>query len=450
MTSSEKNALAIGQYLKFLAGILRQRLKQYFENGEKPPKPGDINKLVSARDDSELSTFIREHTLSPEEIVVVLLALVPHVRPEFFDSIISGQLAEAGDFPQIGGARGKQSRGFLPTGETALFLLAGDNLHRRFELLRLFGSEHLFAKNGILWLNDPEPDEPLFSGRIVMARDYLELFIHGRFLRPQMSMDFPAEYITTELEEKELVLPAATLAQLTELENWLCHQEVMMRGWNMRRWLKPGYRALFHGPPGTGKTLAAQILGKKNNKEVFRIDLSMVVSKFIGETEKNLSQLFERAKNKGWILFFDEADALFGKRTNIRDAHDKYANQEVAYLLQRIENHDGLVILASNFKANIDDAFIRRFQSVVYFPLPGPEERFAIWQKAVPNRQDVRIPDKKELLAIAKKYELTGAGIVNVIQFCCVDALANQAREITVDQIRSGIEREFEKEGKVF
>jgi len=450
MTSSDKNALAVGQYLKFLADILRQRLRLHFEQVQKTPKTGEIKKLISARDDSELSTFFREHRLSPEEIVVVLLALAPHVRPEFFDAVISNQLAEAGDFPQLGGTRGKQSRGFLPTGETALFLLAGDNLHRRFELLRLFGSEHLFAQNSILWLDDPEPGEPLFSGRIVMARDYLELFIHGRFLRPQMSMDFPAEYITTDLEEKDLVLPAATWSQLTELENWINHQEVMMQRWQMARWLKPGYRALFYGPPGTGKTLAVQILGKKTNKDVFRIDLSMVVSKFIGETEKNLSQLFERARSKNWILFFDEADALFGKRTNIRDAHDKYANQEVAYLLQRIENHDGLVVLASNFKANIDEAFIRRFQSVVYFPLPGPEERYALWQKVLPQQKNIQLPEEKELLAIAKKYELTGAGVVNVVQFCSLEALANQKGEITVEQIRRGIEREFQKEGKVF
>ena len=338
----------------------------------------------------------------------------------------------------------------MPTGETALFVLAGADLHRRFELLQLFGSEHFFAQRNILRLDNPEPGEPLYSGRIVLARDYLERFIHGKFLRPKMSMDFPAEYISTDLDEKELVLPDNTRMQLSELEHWIKYQDVMMHRWEMTRWLKPGYRALFHGPPGTGKTLAALIIGKKTNKDVFRIDLSMMVSKFIGETEKNLSQLFERAKSKDWILFFDEADALFGKRTNIRDAHDKYANQEVAYLLQRIENHDGLVILASNFKTNIDEAFIRRFQSVVYFPLPGPQERFAIWQKVLPKRKDVQLPDEKELLAIAKKYELTGAGIVNVVQYCSIDALAAQERKISSDRIRVGIEREFQKEGKVF
>jgi SpoVK/Ycf46/Vps4 family AAA+-type ATPase len=111
-----------------------------------------------------------------------------------------------------------------------------------------------------------------------------------------------------------------------------------MNKWNLKRWAKPGYRVLFHGPPGTGKTLAATILGKNTQRDVFRIDLSMVVSKYIGETEKNLSSLFDRARSKDWILFFDEADALFGKRTNVRDAHDKYANQEVSYLLQKNRN----------------------------------------------------------------------------------------------------------------
>ncbi len=450
MTSSEKNALAVSQYLKFLAEILQQRLQQYFDPGKKAPKFNEVKKIVSAKDDSELSTFIRANHLSPEEIIIILLALVPHVRPEFFDPIISQHLAQPGEFPQIGGARGKQSRGFLPTGETAMFILAGNNLHRRFELLQIFGSEHPFAEKNIVWLDDSEQDEPPLSGRIVMAHDYLELFIHGKFLRPRMSMDFPAEYITTELTEKELVLPENTLTQLRELENWVRYQEVMMQQWNMKRWLKPGYRALFHGPPGTGKTLAALILGKKTGKDVFRIDLSMVVSKFIGETEKNLARLFERSKNKGWILFFDEADALFGKRTNIRDAHDKYANQEVAYLLQRIENHDGLVILASNFKANIDDAFIRRFQSVIYVPSPGYEERLSIWQNALPASKDFQRPDDNELVSLAKKFELTGAQIVNVIQFCCIDALANNAKTITIERIKAGIERESQKEGKVF
>ena len=449
MTSSEKNAFAVTRYLDFLAEIFRQRLKHFFEPGNMPPKLVDIKKIVSVKDDSELSTFILANQLCPEEIIVLLLALAPHVQPNFFDTVIAQHFSQVGDFPQIGGVRGKQFRGFLPTGETALFILAGNSLHQRFDYLKLFGSEHFFAQNRLIWLDESEQGEPHLSGKLVMANDYLELFVQGKFVRPRMSMDFPAEYITTDLTENDLVLPASTFSQLKELENWLRYQEVMMQEWNMKRLLKPGYRVLFHGPPGTGKTLAAMILGKKTGREVFRIDLSMVVSKFIGETEKNLAQLFERSKKKNWILFFDEADALFGKRTNIRDAHDKYANQEVAYLLQRIECHDGLVILASNFRSNIDDAFIRRFQSVIYFPLPRLEERLSIWQKAFPPKNSLNVPGAAELMEIAKKYEISGASIVNVVQFCCIDALASNAKEITIGRIKAGIEREFQKEGKV-
>lgn len=449
MSPSEKNALAVTQYLNFLADVFRQRLKNHFGKENTLPKLNDVMKIVSIRDDSELSTFIRKQKMSPEEIVVLILAIAPHVRPAFFDSIIEQQLSHSGDFPQLGGIRGKQFRGFLPSGDTALFLLAGDELHKRFEYARLFSSDHYFAQKNLIWLSDTEPGEPPLSGKLEINRDYLELFIQGKISRPRMTMDFPAEFITTELTNDDLVLSPFTQKQITELENWINYQDVLMNDWNMKRWIKPGYRALFHGPPGTGKTLTAILIGKNTGRDVFRIDLSMVVSKFIGETEKNLSQLFERARNKNWILFFDEADALFGKRTNVRDAHDKYANQEVAYLLQRIESHDGLVILASNFKSNIDEAFIRRFQSVIYFPLPTPEERLQLWKNALPSRNGLTLPSETDLTAISRKYEITGASVVNVVEYCCLETLAKKSNEITAEQIKAGIEREYQKEGKV-
>src|SRR6185436_3278807 len=131
------------------------------------------------------------------------------------------------------------------------------------------------------------------------------------------------------------------------------------------------------------------VLGNETGKEVFKIDLSMVVSKYIGETEKNLELLFARAEDKDWILFFDEADAIFGKRTSVKDAHDKYANQEVSYLLQRIEEFNGLVILATNLKNNIDQAFIRRFDDIVKFTFPDESERKEIWEKSFPDNSDI-------------------------------------------------------------
>jgi AAA+ superfamily predicted ATPase len=440
---------SIRTYLEYLQQVIKGRLTEHFNPGTNF-EIESVNVPSEDSDNSPLLSFIRDNHLAPAEIILLLTAFAPHVDPVFFDELIQKHLPAQGDFAQFGGVRGTNHRGFLPTAETVLFILAGNDLEKRFEYLFLFEKDHFLTAHTVLFVEDAAPGEPQYSGRLIMAHEFIELFIAGKISHPKFSMDFPAEYITTELTSDDLVLSPVTQQQITEIENWVNHQDTLMNKWNMKRWLKPGYRALFHGPPGTGKTLTALIVGKKTNRDVFRIDLSMVVSKFIGETEKNLSQLFERAKNKDWILFFDEADALFGKRTNVRDAHDKYANQEVAYLLQRIENHNGLVILASNFKSNIDEAFIRRFQSVIYFPPPTNAERLLLWKKTLPTNTGLVLPSEDEIKTIAKKYEITGAGVVNVVQYCCLESLGKNSREITIEQIKTGIEREYQKEGKVF
>lgn len=209
----------------------------------------------------------------------------------------------------------------------------------------------------------------------------------------------------------------------------------------------PAIGYFFTARRGTGKTLAATLLGKQTDKDVFRIDLSRVISKYIGETEKNLSGLFDRAEDKNWILFFDEADALFGKRTDIRDAHDKYANQEVAYLLQRIESFNGVVILATNQRGSIDDAFIRRFQGIIHFPMPGVSERASIWAKTLPGN----LEKSKEIdwLQVASRFELSGAGIVNVLHFCALECAAENTSILSLKKLENAVLREYIKEGRV-
>ena len=249
------------------------------------------------------------------------------------------------------------------------------------------------------------------------------------------------------MDWSDLVLHPHTLREIGEIGNWIQHNDTLLQHWGMKKKIKPGYRALFYGPPGTGKTLTAMLLGKQTGKAVFRIDLSRVVSKYIGETEKNLSRLFDKAENKNWILFFDEADALFGKRTDIRDAHDKYANQEVAYLLQRIEAYNGLVILASNQRANIDDAFVRRFQAIIHFPMPRPEERYEIWRKTIPEQ--IEMAEDVDWRSVAARFELSGAGILNVVHYCGVEILASQSNRLDLKRLEAAILREYVKEGKV-
>jgi len=440
------NGDMISGEMTWLSGKITDRFMAM--GGDAPPGNNGPDNTIRATEKTVQSLVLPGGlVLNEAERCIHALALIPHVAPNFLDNLFSANLERAGDFPQLGGVRGKQFRGFLPTGETALFILGGDDLEKRFEIHEFFSEDHDFAKKHILWLEPPPPGEPKMSGILVMAPEYVELLTLGKVSRPKFGLNFPAQLIETELEWKDLVLSAATKDQIKDLENWIKHGDTVLYGWGLSGRVKPGYRVLFYGPPGTGKTLASTLLGKYTGKDVYKIDLSMVVSKFIGETEKNLASLFAQAENRDWILFFDEADALFGKRTNVRDAHDKYANQEVSYLLQRVETYNGLVILASNFKNNIDEAFLRRFQSIIYFPLPQKEERLQLWQQTIPSK--VKISGEVDMTVIAEKYELTGANVVNVVQQICLDQLANNNSEISERHIIDAIRKEFGKEGKM-
>jgi hypothetical protein len=251
------------------------------------------------------------------DLFLMVGALIPHFSPAYYDQLFVELFGE-GNFPELGGVRGKQHRGILLTGEMALFLICREDLQRRQELYKTyFCKEHWLFKEKILSLEPPLPGEPRLSGRLVMAEEYVELFLTGRMGKPSLGADFPAQKIDTRQEWDDLVLHPQTRQQVMDLQDWLIHGQVLLTAWGLARRVKPGYRVLFYGPPGTGKTLTAALLGKYTERDVYRVDLSMIVSKYIGETEKNLAKLFDKAEHKGWILFFDEADALFGKRTGV-------------------------------------------------------------------------------------------------------------------------------------
>lgn len=431
---------------KFLEQLIRHRLSEDLQKEAAVEDP--TGPILNPQLPSPFTSFVFNHRLTTDELTVLLLALAPHVYPHLFDTIISELLPQGGEFPAFGGVKSGNHRGMIPTGETAVYLLAGFELEKRFQVQRIFASDHFFAQEQVLYLEPVKSGEPPLSGRIALQADFIDLFTFGHMTIPQMSPQFPAQHITTELDWNDLVLTPFTRDQIHELQNWILYQETLLYNWGMNRKLKPGYRALFYGPPGTGKTLTATLLGKYTGKEVFKIDLSMVISKFIGETEKHLASLFDKAQNKDWILFFDEADAIFGKRTNVRDAHDKYANQEVSYLLQRIEQYPGLTILASNFKTNIDDAFLRRFNAIIYFPVPSPEERRLLWEKSFPDA--LEFVEDVDLKMIAQRYELTGSHIMNIVQYVCLEALGRDSNKICHEDLLLGIKREMAKEGKSY
>lgn len=422
---------------------LHARLDAHFNKNEVKPTPSFHKELALFCRQQELLTQLTE-----PEAIILLLALTPHVQPNFFEKIIMSYLPNGGEFPEFGGVRGSNHRSMLPTGETAQFIAAGDDIKKRLEIKQMLLPGHLLTDEGIAWLEPVREGEPFMSGRLIIAREWVEKILLGKESPPRFSPDFPAKLITTGMSWEDVILNPSTLQQVQDMSNWLAYQSKIDEDENLKRKIKPGYRVLFYGPSGTGKTLTAALLGKQFNKDTYRIDLSQIVSKYIGETEKNLEQVFLKAERKDWILFFDEADALFGKRTQTSSAHDRYANQEVSYLLQRVEDYPGLLILASNFKNNLDDAFIRRFHAIIHFPLPNARERLLLWQKSMPA--GLTLAADVNLKELAGKYEMTGASILNAVHFAVLQSHAMQTKELTQSALIEGIRKEFMKEEKSF
>jgi hypothetical protein len=247
---------------------------------------------------------------------------------------------------------------------------------------------------------------------------------------------------------QDIVLPPDQIKQLRELCSQASHRHIVYGEWGFDRKLSlgKGLAALFSGPPGTGKTMAAEVIANELKLDLYKIDLSQVVSKYIGETEKNLDQIFSEAQTSNAILFFDEADALFGKRSDVKDAHDRYANIETAYLLQKMEEYEGIAILATNLRSNMDPAFVRRIHYLVEFPLPPLEERRQIWEKVWPGAAPLHAG--VDLALMTERFEIAGGTIRN-IALAAAFLAADEDRTIGMQHMLRAARREFQKMGKM-
>jgi SpoVK/Ycf46/Vps4 family AAA+-type ATPase len=254
----------------------------------------------------------------------------------------------------------------------------------------------------------------------------------ARRVRPQKSWD-------------DLVLSESKLTQLRSIVARYRHADLVLDDWGLGHAAGRGIVSLFTGQSGTGKTLAAEVIASALDLDMYRVDISTVVSKYIGETEQNLERLFEAASAGSSVLFFDEADSLFGKRAEVKDGRDRYANLEVSYLLQRLETYDGIVVLATNLPKNIDDAFLRRIHFVVDFPLPAVAERRAIWERHLP----AGVPrDDLDLDLLAQRYELPGGVIRNAVVAAAFRA-ADEGAPVGMRHVMAALVAEYTKLGRV-
>ena len=256
-----------------------------------------------------------------------------------------------------------------------------------------------------------------------------------------------AEHIVPRYTWNDLILSDKIKDQLQHLVNYLAEQETVFHRWGARSIRPRGYgiKALLSGGPGTGKTMAAEVIAGTLGLDLFRVDLSSVISRWVGETEKNLKEIFDAAEGGTAVLLFDEADSLFGSRGEVKQAQDRFANQEVSFLLQRLEVFEGCAILTTNLQENIDEAFLRRFGAVIEFPMPSLEQRQKLWKRAIPKGA----PQAKtlDLDAVAKQFVLAGGSIINSAINACI--LASTEREpVGMKHIVTAVAQEYIKMGK--
>lgn len=447
-TQLDKNADYIERELSWFTQILEHRF-QLRSEGKKAQR--DLFDLIPPPElpetDIPYAEVIHKFNLQPAERLILILSFIPHIKPNLLDTFLMRNPSLERGYTEFGGLMGNSHSGFLPTCETAMFLLADDNLSARLDCDRLFRSDQILFAQGILYLAHQHFNEPPLSAALHLSPEYRQRIITGQFYTPTFSLAFPAQRITTNLEWDDLVLNPGTQEKIDDILTWVQNKDLLINQWNLKQQIKPGFRSLFHGPPGTGKTMTACLLGKKSGFPVLRIDVSQVISKYIGETEKNLARLFEQAENQDWILFFDEADSLFGKRVESKNSNDRVANQEISYLLQRIEDYSGLAIMATNWKSNLDEAFARRFQSMIWFSIPNAEQRLQLWQNNFMNKR-FDVAEEVDFEKLAKEYEMTGGNIINILQYACIKAVKRTPPKIYEDDLLTAIRHELYKEGR--
>ncbi len=383
------------------------------------------------------------------EHIGIALCLIPILQPDLLDQIAKEDLQiNEGDAPQLGGLRGSQHRGIIPTGQTWAYFVCNNSLPLRTEFIQQLPI-YLNNSKALLSIETAPLGEPFLAGKLVFSKHFRALHQTSALIYEQRLSDIGlGNFIHTSLTINDLIISEEVNQAIDEINYWQHFAQQEHNKVNFIKRIKPGLKVMFHGKPGTGKTQVAGILGNTLNKPVYRIDLSQIVSKFIGETEKNLGKVFDLAQHRNWILFFDEGDALFGKRTAVNSSHDRYANQEVAYLLQKIEDFSGIVIIASNFKENIDTAFLRRFQIITEFAMPNQSQREAIWRKFISELTGFKIKLSEADYSQLANTELSGGSITNAVNFAMQKA---QYKKIALDfqLLKEGLIKELRKENRL-
>lgn len=443
--SNTHSAEVLHEEVKWVEKLLHKRIQLIQEEAEdaviilEPP--------VGEYEDTPYLSFITKHNLSNELRLLMAMAITSATRPDVYSVLLEDSYQLKKKYNVFGGIVDRTNEQFRPTLKTFIYLVKGIHPIESGELISSALYHNPLTGLGVIDLESILPNENTpINFEVKLTEEYFRVFSGVQNDDTVFGKDFPASKIESNFEWEDLILPQETLEEIEDAIAWIQFKDELYDNIEDKKRIKNGYPMLFHGPPGTGKTMAAGLIGKLCGLNVFQIDLSRLVSKYIGETEKNLGRLFDKAEDKNWILFFDEADSLFSKRGQVKDANDKYANQEMSFLLQRMEQFSGVTILTTNFVNNIDPAMTRRFQNKVFFPKPTAETLVKLWKKSLPK--PFEYSPNLDWDTITKLYDITGANIANIVKFICIKCMKQKTTEVSGDILQKAVIKEYKKEGR--
>ncbi len=414
----------------------------------------DLSFLNHLPQESNLRALFEKKNLNPAEQLALILSLARATQPALFFPLTQAS-ADPLKQNQIGGSIKTASFRFIPTLQTLVYVLAGEDMRQQQQYLRHFHPKHPLFLEDIIYLestldkDNKREDDPLYR-ELRLSYPYLRYFLGGDAPRLDEEPNFPATLSETALSFEDVVLPQNTRDELQDLIKYIRNRDRLFAKEGVEDRIKPSYVVVFTGMPGMGKTITAKTIGKSLGIPVYIVNLARVVSKYIGETEKNLEKIFDRFDKQNCILFFDEADALFGKRTEVKEAKDRYANQEVAYLLQKVESFQGLVILATNvhdLENTFDKAFQRRIRRLIEFPFPREAERLLLWEKALPRSFQYA---EGLLPNLAANYQVNGASVNNIISDVLVEAVDQDTHLITLEMLEPFMRIDYKRRRVMF
>ncbi|EAY26521.1 ATP-binding protein [Microscilla marina] len=443
---------AVLNEMSWLDSVIRHRINE-LNDENKAVSIADIAPVPIHSQDTHYQQFVHTQAFDVPERLLLALGIARSTFPQVFKPLVKVYKNVDKQY-EFGGILEAGSNRFIPTLRTLFFLLSGSDLQDQFYHHLSFTHQHVLFEHNIMKIEadgrkERAFDEDLLYQAIKLTDAHLKYFLGDPAPTLDSDLDFPATLLQTNKTFDDLVLPDKIIKQLHGPMNYIRNYEKLMQKEDTGGKIKPGYVILLYGKPGTGKTMTASVMGNYLGIEVYYLNLSRVVSKYIGETEKNLEKVFNRLEKKLCILFVDEADALFGKRTEVKDSKDRYANQEVAYLLQRVERFSGVVILATNHDENMDEAFTRRILTHIHVPLPDTNACRLLWERSIPA--SFKYEYKALPQQLGDEFALTGGNISNIIKQACLKAEDLGTDILSYeDHLKEFIEYEFIKERRDF